>query len=305
MQIFITGGSGYVGTALSRHFLAGGHSVTAVGTRPVHEVISPDGFRYLPADTSVPGDWQATAAEADVIVNLAGKGIFKRWSRRYKTAIYDSRVLTTRLIADALPDDSSGVVLLSTSAVGYYGSRGEAALTESAAPGDDFLARVGVDWEAATTGAAQKGARVVLARFGVVLSAGGGAMARMMPAFRSGLGGPIGSGKQWFPWIHLTDLIAAIGFLLSRPDAEGPFNFCAPEPVRQGDFARRLGSRLNRPAILPAPAAMMRLILGEFADTLLSSQRVIPERLDEMGFSFQYPDIDTALDEIAAQAKGE
>lgn len=302
MQIFITGGSGYVGTALSRHFIEGGHSVTAVGTRPAHDTLRGDGFRYLSADTSLPGDWQAAAAEADVIVNLAGKGIFKRWSRRYKTAIYDSRILTTRLIADALPEDTA-VVFLSTSAVGYYGSRGEALLTESAAPGDDFLAKVGVDWEAATDEAARKGARVVLARFGVVLSAGGGAIAKMLPAFRSGLGGPLGSGKQWFPWIHLTDLIAAMAFLLDRSDANGPVNFCAPEPVRQGDFARRLGSSLKRPAVLPAPAAMLRLVLGEFADTLLTSQRVIPERLQQMGFPFRFPNIDMALDDITTRTQ--
>jgi len=123
-------------------------------------------------------------------------------------------------------------------------------------------------------------------------------MTKMLPAFRMGLGGPIGSGKQWFPWIHLTDLIAAMAFLLDRSDADGPVNFCAPEPVRQGDFARCLGSCLNRPAVLPAPATMMRLVLGEFAGTLLTSQRVIPERLQQMGFSFRFPNIHMALDDI-------
>ena len=303
MNIFITGGSGYVGTELSRHFLAGGHSVTAVGMRPVHEAIGHDGYRYLSADTCRPGDWQDAAAGADVIVNLAGKSIFKRWNHRTKTAIYDSRILTTRLIADALPA-GTGAVLLSTSAVGYYGSQGEAPLTEIAAPGDDFLARLAVDWEAAAKEAAAKGARVVVARFGIVLSAGGGAMRKMLPAFRSGVGGPIGSGKQWFPWIHITDLIRALDFLRFRSDAQGPYNCCAPEPVRQGDFARRLGRRLNRPTVMPAPAAMMRLMLGEFAGTLLASQRVIPERLQEMGFSFRFPDIDAALEEIVSQATG-
>ena len=297
MQIFITGGSGYVGTALSRHFLSAGHGVTAVGTRPAYDAIRHEGYQYVSADTSRPGGWQDLAAAADVIVNLAGKGIFKRWSRRYKKAIYDSRILTTQHIAEAMPSESTAV-LLSTSAVGYYGSQEESPLTETAPAGDDFLARVAVDWEAATADAAAKGVRVVLARFGVVLSAGGGAMAKMLPAFRSGLGGPVGSGRQWFPWIHLEDVVGALAFLMTKVDARGPYNLCAPEPVRQKDFAQRLGRRLNRPAIVPAPAAMLRLMLGEFADTLLASQRVVPERLRQAGFTFEYPDIDAALSEI-------
>ena len=173
-------------------------------------------------------------------------------------------------------------------------------LTEAATPGEDFLAHVGQDWEAAAIDAAKKGARVVLARFGVVLSAGGGAMAKMLPAFRSGLGGPIGNGKQWFPWIHLADLIRAMDFLLNQPNAEGPYNFCAPDPVRQGDFARHLGRQLSRPAFFPAPAAMMRVMLGEFANTLLASQRVIPERLQQAGFIFQFPNIESALSDIVS-----
>jgi uncharacterized protein (TIGR01777 family) len=303
LQVFITGGSGYVGTALSRYLLENGHSVTAVGSRPSFDAIRDDGFRYLSADTSQPGDWQTVAAEADAIVNLAGRSIFKRWSRRYKKTIYDSRILTTTHIADALPDDTQAV-FISTSAVGYYGNRGDDPLPESAPPGDDFLAEVGIDWEAAADGAAKKGARVVLARFGVVLGAHGGAMAKMLPAFKSGLGGPIGNGKQWFPWIHMTDLVRATAFLMNHPDADGPFNFCAPEPVRQGDFARRLGRHLNRPAVLPAPATVMRLMLGEFAGTLLVSQRVIPERLQQFGFAFRFPDIDSALSEITAGSPG-
>jgi len=297
MNIFITGGSGYVGTALSRHFLDNGHRVTAVGTRPSFDAIRHEAFHYLSADTSQPGDWQAHAADAEAIVNLAGKGIFKRWSRKYKAAIYDSRILTTRHIAEALPAGTA-TVFLSTSAVGYYGSRGEETLSESASPGEDFLAHVGRDWETAANEAAKKGARVVLARFGVVLGAGGGAMAKMLPAFRSGLGGPIGNGRQWFPWIHLTDLIRGMDFLLNQPDATGPYNFCAPEPVRQGDFARHLGRQLSRPAFFPAPATMMRLMLGEFANTLLASQRVIPERLQQAGFTFQYPTVESAVSDI-------
>lgn len=297
MDIFVTGGSGFVGKALSRRFLDAGHRVTAVGTRPVFDAIRHDAFRYLAADTSRPGDWQDAAADADAIVNLAGKTIFKRWSRRYKAAVYDSRILTTRHLVDALPAPSRAV-LVSTSAVGYYGNRGDDIVDENDGPGTDFLAKVGTDWESAANGAAAKGARVVLARFGVVLGRDGGAMEKMIPAFRSGLGGPIGTGRQWFPWVHMADLIRAVDHFIDHPDAQGPFNITAPEPVRQGDFARRLARHLHRPAVMPAPAAMMRLMLGECADTLLSSQRVIPRRLQESGFSFQFPDVDSALADI-------
>ena len=299
MNILITGGSGYVGSQLSKVLLENGHQVTATGYRRRFDAIRHDAYQYVSADTSLPGDWQEWAAGADAIVNLAGRTIFKRWTRRYKRLLMSSRIDTTKHIVDALPENAS-TILVSTSAVGYYGSRGDDIITEATPAGDDFLAEIGIAWEAAAASAETKGARVVIPRFGVVLGGGGGAMGKMLPAFRSGVGGPIGSGAQWFPWIHLSDLVQAIVWCIEKEEMRGPVNFCAPHPVRQKDFARRLGKQLGRPAIMPAPASMLRLMLGEFAGTLLASQRVVPERLEESGFSFQFPDIDTALENILA-----
>ena len=297
MNILITGGSGYVGSHLSLYLLEKGHQVTGIGFRDRFETVRHGAYQYISADTSQPGDWQKWVAGAEIIVNLAGKTIFKRWTRRYKRQMVNSRIDTTRHIVEALPENSTAV-LISTSAVGYYGDRGDEIITETTAHGDDFLAEIAIGWEAAAKSAEAKGARVVLPRFGVVLGGSGGAMARMIPAFRSGVGGPIGPGTQWFPWIHLTDLVRAIHWCMTQEAVTGPYNFCAPEPMRQKTFARRLGRHLGRPAFVPAPAAVLRILLGEFANTLLASQRVVPERLTDGGFTFRFPEIDSALDDI-------
>ncbi|MGD8366858.1 MAG: TIGR01777 family oxidoreductase, partial [Desulfobacterales bacterium] len=247
MKIFVTGGSGFVGTYLCRHLLDTGHAVTTVGTRAVHGRISHDHFRYISADTTKPGDWQEALADTDAVVNLAGKTIFHLWTDRYKQEIYDSRILTTRNLVDALPGQRP-VALISASAVGYYGSCGDQVLTEAGSVGGDFLARVGRDWEAEAMGAAAKGARVATARFGIVLGRGGGAMEKMVPAFKLMLGGPLGDGNQWFPWIHIEDLLDAVVFVLQTEALSGPVNFTAPEPVRNRDMARALASAVNRPA---------------------------------------------------------
>jgi uncharacterized protein (TIGR01777 family) len=297
MDIFITGGLGFVGRHLARALLQDGHNVTAVGRTENPDLIDHPAFRYLAADTTRPGYWQAPLADQQVVVNLAGKSIFTRWTERAKQDIYDSRILTTRNLVEALPADR-GTILLSTSAVGYYGDRGEDRLTEDEPPGDDFLAAVGTDWETEARAAEAKGVRVVLPRFGIVLDRDGGALARMIPAFRLFLGGALGSGRQWFPWIHMQDLVAAYRFLIDTPALKGAVNFCAPEPVRHQTLAATLGRKLNRPACMPAPAFMIKLALGEFGRTLLASQRALPQRLTEAGFTFGYPDIDTALEEI-------
>jgi uncharacterized protein (TIGR01777 family) len=237
--------------------------------------------------------------DVDAAINLAGRSIFKRWSKSYKALIYDSRILTTRHLVDALPTHKN-ISLISASGVGYYGNRDDDILTESDANGNDFLATVCRDWENEAFNAEKKGVRVVSARFGVVLGKNGGAMEKMIPAFRFFVGGPIGDGMQWFPWIHLTDLISAIIFVMENEGVNGPFNFCSPHPVRNGDLAKTMGRVLNRPSLMPAPAFMMKLALGEFAGTLLDSQRVIPEKLIECGFNFQYADIGEAIRDIVA-----
>jgi uncharacterized protein (TIGR01777 family) len=294
MKFFITGGLGFVGANLSDYLLDKGHAVIAVGRAATQNQKSADRYQYISADTTQPGDWQKALGDVDAVVNLVGKSIFKRWSKSYKKQIYDSRVLTTRNVADALPADQS-VVLCSASGAGYYGNRGDDFLEEDEKPGNDFLASVSVDWEAAALKGTAKGIRVALMRFGVILGKGGGALSKMIPAFKSFVGGPIGSGNQWFPWIHLADLMAAILFVCEQPQVDGPLNFCAPNPVRNRELANTLGQVLGRPAIMPAPAFMVRAVLGEFGNVLLDSQRAIPAKLLSHGFEFQYPDIRSAI----------
>jgi hypothetical protein len=233
------------------------------------------------------------------VVNLTGKSIFGRWSDSTKKQIYDSRLLTTRHVVAALPADRQ-VVLCSASGAGFYGSRGDTLLTESHPSGDDFLARLSIDWEKEAARANEKGHRTVLMRFGVVLDKDGGALAQMIPATKAFLGGPLGSGKQWFPWIHLTDLMEAVAFVMRQPNIEGPVNFCAPAPVRNKDFAKTLAKVLGRPALMKVPGFMLRTALGEFSSVLLASQRVVPDKLLQAGFRFTYPDIETALQTIVS-----
>ncbi len=299
MNITIAGASGFVGKALTRKLLDDGHTVTGLGTSRSHPLEAMPDFTWVCADTSHPGAWQTTVETADAVVNLAGRSIFKRWTRAYKSRIADSRLKTTANIVDAMTGDEK--ILISTSAVGYYGNRGEETLTETSPPGDDFLARLSVDWEQQALAAEPRGVRVAILRFGVVLGAGGGALAQMLPAFRRFAGGPIGSGKQWFAWIHMADLLSAIRFLLQDDQARGPYNATAPGLVRQGAFASALGKAVGRPALVPVPSLALRLILGELAGVLLASQRVKPERLMEAGFNFRYADIDWALTDLVSK----
>jgi len=296
MEFAVTGASGFVGTALSRFLLEQGHTVTGLGTSASPALTPATGFTWISADTTLAGKWQEAVADADVVVNLAGCTISKRWTRSYKRRIVDSRLKTTRHLVSAMADENK--LLLSTSAVGYYGSREEELLDEQAGPGDDFLARLSADWERAALAAEQKGVRVAVMRFGVVLGAGGGALSRMVPAFRSFAGGPLGSGRQWFSWIHMADLLSAMRFLIESENSQGVYNFCAPGVIRQKDFARSLGKVLGRPALVPAPTVALRLMMGEMVDMLLASQRVVPQRLIAEGFTFRFPDLDSALADL-------
>jgi uncharacterized protein (TIGR01777 family) len=299
MKILITGGLGFIGTNLSDYLLDKGHSVIAVGRAATLNRITSDRYHYVSADTTRPGDWQKALGDVDGVVNLAGKSIFKRWSKSYKKEIYDSRILTTRNVIDALPTGQA-VTLCSASGAGYYGNRGDDLLKEDEKPGDDFLASLSVDWEAEALKGTDKGIRVAVMRFGVILGKGGGALAKMIPAFKFFVGGPIGSGTQWFPWMHLTDLMAAMLFVFEHPQVSGPLNFCAPHPIRNRQLANTLGEVLGRPAIMPAPAFMIRMLLGEFGNVLLDSQHTIPDKLLSHGFEFEYPDIKSALQAVVA-----
>lgn len=299
MKVFITGGTGFVGSHLSNHLLQKGHHVSSIGRSPVQKRIDHQNFTYISSDTTIPGQWQEYVQDCDVAFNLAGKSIFTRWTAKAKQQIYDSRILTTRNLVEAL---SANTILISTSAVGYYGDRGDDILTEDTSPGNDFLSKVGIDWENEAMAAGKKGTRVAVTRFGIVLGKNGGAMEKMIPAYKSFLGGSLGDGKQWFPWIHLDDIVHASIFIMEHPEVEGVFNFTAPEPIRNIDFAKSLGKVLNRPAIMPAPAFLIRLFAGEFGETLLNSCRAVPKRLLKAGYEFRYPELIDTLKDIVNQS---
>ncbi|MCG8619056.1 MAG: TIGR01777 family oxidoreductase [Desulfobacterales bacterium] len=294
--ILITGASGFVGSHLSRYLLENGYAVIGLGTSARHRLTAfSDNFTWVSTDTTQGGSWQSHVPSADIIINLAGRSIFKPWTRTYKQAIYDSRVRTTRNLVDAMGEAWSGQ-LLSTSAVGFYGDRGDTLVSETDPCGKDFLAEVCRDWEGAASAAVEKGARVSIMRFGVVLG-DGGALSVMGTAFKSFVGGPLGTGQQWFPWIHISDLIEAVDFLISG-NHDGKFNFSGPSPIRQKAFAKALGRALGRPAIMPAPAFMVKTVMGELGASLLQSQKAQPDGLNGLGYRFRYPDAAAALADI-------
>ncbi|KPA16598.1 NAD-dependent epimerase/dehydratase [Candidatus Magnetomorum sp. HK-1] len=295
MKIFITGGLGFVGQHICRYLLKNGHHVTACGRSASQNILAHANFTYQSIDTSVKGDWQDSIAQFDAVINLAGVTIFKRWNDTYKQSIYNSRIQTTRNIVAAMSKNSC---LFNASAIGYYGPCQDKTITESHPAGKDFLAAVCKDWEAEALKAESKNCRVTVGRFGIILGLGGGALQSMLPAFRLLLGGPLGNGKQWFPWMHIHDLCRAIEFLISKPDQHGIYNFCAPHPVQNNEFAKTLGTVLNRPAFIPAPAFMIRLIFGELGETLLNGQRAIPDRLLKNNFQFDYPKLKQSLTDL-------
>lgn len=299
MKILISGSHGLVGTALIKSLEPEGHEIFrlvrhAPNSRSEIEW-SPD--RYSIALARIEG--------FDAVVHLAGESIAEgRWSEEKKKRIRESRVKGTKLLADALANLSSPPrTLISASAIGYYGDRGDEVLTEASRPGDDFLSEVCVEWEKATALATEKGIRVVNTRFGIILDAKGGALAKMLTPFRMGIGGRIGSGKQWMSWIALDDVVGGIKFALTNETLSGPVNFVAPNAVTNSEFTKTLGKVLSRPTLFPIPAFGVRLVFGEMADALLlSSQKVEPTKLHTAVYQFQYSNLDDALRRaIAAQ----
>jgi uncharacterized protein (TIGR01777 family) len=295
MQVFMTGGTGFVGTFLSRDLVQAGHTVTILTRQAQPPSPAPAGISYLTGDPTETGPWMDLVSDHDWIINLAGASIFTRWSESHKKEILASRVSTTRNLVAALAAGDRRQFFCSTSAVGIYGARGEEELTEDSAPDAGFLGEVAKNWEAEALKARDLGIRVVITRFGVVLGTGGGALGQMVPMFNKFLGGPLGSGEQWFSWIHQEDQVRAFRFVQAHPDLSGPVNFTAPQPVRNRDLTKALGRVLHRPTLLPTPEFMLRLTLGEFAETLLTGQKVLPQRLLDAGFHFKFPGIEAAL----------
>ena len=302
MRIGITGATGLIGGALASELAGRGHEIVALTRRAGTPGGLPPGVRsaqWNPGGDGTDAGLVGVLEELDALVHLAGEPVGKRWTAARKRAIRESRVGGTKTLVAALGAARNRPArLLAASAVGYYGPHGDEELDEDAAPGTDYLGEVCVEWEDAGAGAREAGIETVSMRIGVVLSPRGGALATMLPPFRMGVGGRVGSGRQWMPWIHLDDVTAAMVHLLEAPagSLEPVYNLTAPNPVTNADFTSALGRALRRPTIFPVPGFGMRLAFGEMAGALLlSGQRVVPRRLLASGFEFRHPEIGPAL----------
>lgn len=298
MRILMTGGTGLIGRHLCRALLAEGHELTVFSRNPASVPVKCGaGVHAL----SALAEW-LPSREFDAVINLAGEPIVdKRWTMQRKQVLWASRVaLTEELVRRIVAAEHRPGILLSGSAVGYYGNRGDALLDETAAPGDDFPAQLCKAWEQAARVAENSGVRVCLLRTGLVMSHDGGMLGRMLPPFRLGLGGRIGDGRQWMSWIHIRDYVAIVLHLLHDGQTRGPCNFTAPQPVSNAEFTRTLATVLHRPAFFAIPAALLRLGLGESAGLLLGGQRVLPARLEAMQYDFQFAALHGALSDLLA-----
>ena len=302
MRLLLLGCSGFVGRELVPFLLHLGHGLTLVSRRPhPFPLLEGDRLRCLHLDPSDPASWEspdllAALAAAEGLVNLAGEPIAeRRWSDSQRQRLRDSRLQTTTCLVRAMAGlDTPPRVLVNASAVGVYGSSEEIRFVESSPPAADFLGQLCQDWEAAAL-AAPAGCRVVVLRLGIVLGPDGGALAKMLPVFRAGFGGPVGSGRQWMSWIHRHDLCRLIAAGLEDSSFQGIYNAVAPEPVRMSAFARALGEVLGRPSLLPVPAPILKMMLGDGAAVVLEGQQVLPQRLRETGFQYDCPDLTSAL----------
>ena len=300
MNVFLTGGTGFIGSFLAKKLTEKGHKVTILTRKIKKGLALPEGASFLEADPRKPGTWQREVVKNEVIINLAGESIFTLWTRKKKKEIFNSRILTTRNIVEALKNrKGKATYLLSASAVGYYGFHGDGALAENDQAGNDFLARVASAWELEALKAKDYGVRVTLCRIGMVLGKHGGALPKMVPIFKCYLGTPLGSGKQWISWIHEEDLSNIILFILEHKNLEGPVNFTSPNPIRNEQLTKVLGEVLQKPTFLPPiPKFTLKILLGELADLLINGQRVIPKRLLDNGFQFKFPFIKEALESL-------
>ena len=299
MKILITGATGFVGGRLCQKLNEAGHILTALSRNAVsaeRRVPSLKGaFSWSPLTSPPPRE---AFSDVDAVIHLAGEIIAGRWTTTKKQAIRDSRVLGTRHLVDGIEGlESKPKVLISASAMGYYGDRAEEILTEDSPSGTDFTADLGRAWEGEAARAESLGLRVVKLRSSLVMGLGGGSLGTLLPLFKFGLGGPLGSGRQWWSWVHIDDYVGLVTYALEN-EISGPLNVSSPHPVRQKEFARILGRVLNRPAFFPAPSFALKVVLGEFASELLGSKRLLPKRVEEVGYSFLFPELEPALRQL-------
>jgi uncharacterized protein (TIGR01777 family) len=297
MHVFVTGASGLVGRPLCAALIAKGHTVTALSRASSRWPALPGGTRAVEGDPARPGKWLEELARCDACVHLAGEPVAaSRWTPERKRAIEASRVDSTATVAGLIAARGPEI-LVQGSAVGFYGSRGDELLDEAASPGNDFLAGVTVRWEEAAEPARRR-ARVVLLRTGIVLAPRGGALAELVKPFKLFAGGPVGSPSAWKPWIHLADEVGLILWALGEERVEGALNGCAPGPVLNRDLARAIGAALSRPSLVPAPGFAIRALLGELAEVVLASQRVVPKKALDLGYRFSFPELGPALADL-------
>lgn len=301
VKVFVTGATGLIGSYLVHALTGRGDHVLALSRRPAQSQIPRTGCEWVLGEATQSGPWQNRLAECDAVVHLAGESIAAhRWNAAVLQRIRESRVLSTERIAEVLQSGGPRV-WVSGSAIGYYGAHDDEWCDESAPAGSDVLAEVCVAWEAAAARVAEKGVRVVLWRTGHVLAADRGVLPKMARPFHFFAGGPIGSGRQWFSWIHIRDIISALLFALDNAALQGPVNAVAPHPVRNNEFARTLGRVLRRPYWLPVPKLVLRLAVGRMAEVIVTGQRVKPRKLLEAGFSFRFPHLEPALQHLLAR----
>jgi uncharacterized protein (TIGR01777 family) len=297
-HILMTGATGFIGTRLRERLLMEGHFLTVVTRAPGRfRSETAKNQRFISWDSP---DFAETLGEQDLVINLAGESVAgSRWNDQVKKSIYDSRVLRTRQLVMAMASQTKRPsCFISASAVGIYGDRGDTLLTEESAAGTDFLSKVCVDWEAEAAKASDLGIRTAMPRIGIVLGPNGGMLEKLLPVFKLFAGGPVGSGGQYLPWIHLEDVCDGILHPFEHPEFTGPYNLCAPEPVTMSEFARVLGEVLRRPSMMKVPSWALKLALGEAADPVLGSLRVSPAKLVEAGFTFRFETLEAALADL-------
>ena len=300
MKLFLIGGTGFIGKILIPFFMQNGHEVTLLVSSTRNAEVINSKVQVMPGDPTQPGPWQKNMVEHDCVINLAGTSIFQRWNKGIKSQIYTSRIDTTRNVVEGLKTYNHNTeYLFNASGIGYYGYDQETLFDEKSPPGNSFLATVAKDWEAEALKAQSLGVRTVLCRFGIVMGRGGGALTNMLPLFKMYCGGTWGTGNQWFSWIHETDLINALDFLLHNTAIEGPVNFTSPHPVQNRELAEKMREVLQRKTIIGTiPAFLIKSLLGEFSEVFLKGQKAIPRKLMDNGYTFYFADLRECLRDL-------